>query len=838
MATVIPTNDQLATLKANVDTAYNIADAAKLHYQNLPNDPAAKQAYLDATQTYLDAYNAYVDAQLVSMDGPTNGVVASSATSAGSTTSSTNSASSAGAGVTGAVSGALSSLTSTLPAPLGNAINSALSSLLGAALKTPVPTNLIPNPMHQYASWSYALSLWWLDVTDYNNLVSAGDAGGTSIPLPNSFVVAEDSGLYPHQRLPTQNGLNYNIQTVEFDSIVGLNSTTKSSNMNTGRLTIAEPYGVTFLDSLIRASVGKAENYTGRPYMLQIDFVGYDDAGNPVPTTQTNIYRKRFPIKLNGMKIEVTTRGAEYNIEFVGLNQVAHHDEHAKIPKNLTVTAATVGDFFDPKVAGSFSSQLNDFWKQEVVNNKAQFANSLDFDIDPKIASSKIISDKQMSLGQANPNGSGVDLSKGNFSITAGTPIQEVINKVLIQSQFLQDQLSDPTADETPEQILADNQAVLNTFKTTVQALYSGVNATGATVKGASDQQRNTWAYNFKYCIHQYHVYDAKHPSAPTQTDSRPYSVKEYYYTYTGKNIDILDLKINFDNTFFTAVNAYTAENAATNPTASSSIDQKKADASAPSLTNSLLGALGLIPGFNSIANLTPLRIKNIVNDQRDNIGMNVILNPKAQVGANVMRSIYTQLYNGDMTNLDLKIVGDPTLLKQDDWLYTPSPTTSTNWLSAISQSAFAQKYGHIRMDNGQLMATVTINSITDIDIDQKNAGLVSPAIGSTPSLFSGQYEIKTIKNTFSNGVFEQTLSMVRNMNSDIVASGATVSGRGTVALSQGIQGLVNKAVQSVGGLISSALGSTTASASAPIDQSTATYDATRTGGISTDEQL
>ena len=698
--------------------------------------------------------------------------------------------------------------------------------------------------MHQYASWSYALSLWWLDVTDYNTLISVGDAGGTSIPLPNSFVVAEDSGIYPHRRLPTQNGLNYNIQTVEFESVVGLNSTTKSSNMTTGRLTIAEPYGVTFLDSLIRASVGKAENYTGRPYMLQVDFVGYDDAGNPVPANQTSIYRKRFPIKINGMKIEVTTRGAEYNIEFTGLNQVAHHDEHAKIPKNLTVTAATVGEFFDAKVAGSFSDQLNNFWKQEVIDKKAQFANSIDFEFDPKIASSKIISDKQMSLGQANPNGAGIDLSKGNFSITAGTPIQEVINKILIQSTFLQSQLADPTSDsnQTPEQIAADNQAIFNSFKTTVQALYSGVNSSGEAVAGASDQQRNTWAYNFKYCVHQYHVYDAKHPAAPTQTDSRPYSVKEYYYTYTGKNIDILDLKINFDNTFFTAVNTYTAENAATNPTASSSDDQKKADGSAPSLTNSLLGALGLIPGFNSIANLTPLRIKNIVNDQRDNIGMNIILNPKAQVGANVMLSIYTQLYNGDMVNLELKIVGDPTLLKQDDWLYTPSPTTSTNWLSAISQSDFAQKYGHIRMDDGQLMATVTINSITDLDIDQQNAGLVSPPIGSTPSLFSGQYEIKTIKNSFSGGIFEQTLTMVKNMNSDVVASGVTANaGRGAVGLVQSIQGLLNSATQSIGGLISSTLGTSGTPANPapnPANQATTDssgavnlqYDATRYG--------
>jgi len=846
MATTIPTNDQLETLKAQKDTAYNIAEAAKLHYQNLPNDPAAKQAYDSAMQSFYQALNAYTNAEIVSMDGPTDGVAASSAASAGSTTSSTNSASSAGAGVTGAVSGALSSLTSSLPAPLGNAINSALSSLLGAALKTPVPTSIIPNPMHQYASWTYCTSLWWLDVEDYNNLVSVADAGpGTNLPLPKSYVIAEDSGLYPNRRLPTQNGLNYNIQDIDFDTVVGQNSSSKSSNIIGGHITIVEPYGVTLLDSLIKASSTAQENYTDRPYMLQIDFVGYDDAGNPAPTNQTNIYRKRFPINIIGFKIEVTNKGAEYKIEFTPAgHQATQNDEHSKIPKNITVTAGTVGDFFDANVTTSFTSQLNSFWQQEVTDQKVQYADSISFDIDPKIAQSTIVYDKQMSLSEANPNGAGIDLSKGNFAIPAGTSIQEIINKVILQSKFLQDQIPDAAANQTSEQTVAANQAVLNTFKTVVQTSYGGVNSAGTQTAAAKDQIRNRYAKAFKYGIHQYHNYSVPHPAAPQATDSRQQTVKAYNYLYTGKNIDILDLKIDLDMTFYTAVNTYTAENAASNPTASSASDTKTANSATPSITTTLLGALGIIPGLSQVLNAIPIRIRNIVNDQRDNMGMNIISNPKAQVAANLMRSIYTDSVTPGMINLNLRIVGDPTLLKQDDWLYTPSPTTSTNWLSAISQSLFAQKYGQIKMDDGALIASVTVNTPVDIDIDQQNKGLVSPAIGSVPSLFSGQYEIRTIKNTFSGGKFEQVLTMNRLPNSDIVGSGViqnATNNRSVVSIGQAVQGLVNSAVQTVGGLINSALGSSSTPANPapnPTNQATtdssgavnSQYDATRYG--------
>lgn len=752
-----------------------------------------------------------------------------------------------------AVSGAITNVASRIPVVggllggiLSGAATGALSKLLGTAIKSPVATSPIPNPMHQFATWTYAASLWWLDVGDYNTLVDGADAGsGLNLPLTKSYVIAEDSGLYPDRRLPTQQGLNYNIQTIDFDTVVGLNSTSKSSNMTTGKLTIAEPYGCTLLDSLVKASAntGKGDNYTQRPYMLQIDFVGYDDQGNPVPSSQTNVYRKRFPIQIVGFKIDVTNKGAEYVIDFTAANHVAHNNEHGKIPKNITVTAKTVDDFFK-----DFSKQLNDFWKLEATNQKVQYADSMSFDLDSAIGGSAIVYDKQMSLGKADPNSKqGIDLTKGSFSISAGTTIQDVINKVLVQSDFLIKQLGlkpDTGADEVQSSVTK----ALNTFKTVVQVTYSGVNAAGVESKGANDKIRNTYAKKFKYNIHQYIVYDPKHPSAPLASDSRPYASKVYNYIYTGQNIDILDFKINFDATFFTAVNSYTKEVAAAQPTASTALNNILADGKSPSLSLNLLGALNLIPGFDKITNLTPLRYKNIVNDQRDNTGMNIIANPAAQTTANMMRSIYTDL-SGDMMNVDLKIVGDPTLLKQDDWLYSPSPTTSSIFNSALSQFDFAKQYGHIKMDNGTLIATLKVNTPTDLDMDQRNQGLVSPPIGSTPSLFSGQYQILTIKNSFSGGQFTQNLNLVRLTNSDVTAAAPLNNdGRGAVNINQSIQGLVNKTVQTVSGMVGTALGDVTTAAGdlykkvtadstagqATVDAEgkvTSEYDATRWGG-------
>ena len=699
-------------------------------------------------------------------------VAAAAATISGAGVSLAGSATTAIANtVTGKLGGALGGA-------VKNALNKALgisapSADLGAGVKNPTATSTIPNPMHQFASWTYAVSLWWLDTADLNALADNPDAGfGTNYKLSSkSYVIAEDSGLYPNQRLPTQNGLNYTIQSIEFDTVVGLNSKSKSSNMVSGNMMIVEPYGMTLLDTLVkqsRQSDGTYHSHTAQPYMIQIDFVGYDDNGDPAPTSQTNIYRKRFPINIRGFGIESTRTGSEYKLEFTALNHITHDNVHSSIPKNFTVSASTVGEFFDSTRAGSFTDQLNQFWLTEQVEKKTvEYADSIKFDIDPAIAKSKIIYSNQMSLSQSNPNSNQIDLSTGNFSIPAGTQIQEIINKVLIQSDYLQKQLIDPT-NLSNDQIRAEMTKILNTFKTVVGVRYAGAQSYGAKKDNAFDNIRNDYAKEFKYSILQYSVYNAAHPSAPQASDSTPFSVKSYNYTYTGQNIDVLDLKMKFDSTFFNVVNTYTKEVAASRPSQSTASDDVATTSAQTPLALQWLGKIGILPNANKTATLTPQRIKPIVADQRENTGMNIIANPGSQNAASVLRSIYSNDIGSSMASIDLSIVGDPTMLKQDDFLYTPG-TDSTKYNLKNSQADFAKQFGHIRMDNGELIASVTVNSPVDIDIDGANEGLMSPKIGTVPSLFSGQYKIIKIKNMFNNGQFTQMLSMIRLTN-DLIA--------------------------------------------------------------------
>ena len=127
----------------------------------------------------------------------------------------------------------------------------------------------------------------------------------------------------------------------------------------------------------------------------------------------------------------------------------------------------------------------------------------------------------------------------------------------------------------------------------------------------------------------------------------------------------------------------------------------------------------------------------------------------------------------------ELGIVGDPTLIKQDDWLYIPDPKKAVVYTAPTSQATFASTHGHVRMDTAEVVVELNVNTPLDMDMDIEggygNQGLYFPGPGVYRSLFSGTYKIITIKNNFSKGIFTQKLEMVRYINDTLVKQGAKV---------------------------------------------------------------
>ena len=180
------------------------------------------------------------------------------------------------------------------------------------------------------------------------------------------------------------------------------------------------------------------------------------------------------------------------------------------------------------------------------------------------------------------------------------------------------------------------------------------------------------------------------------------------------------------------------------------------------------------LPVLKKLPILTPQRYKALVNDASQNAGFQGQNSQATTIAKDVIHSVHTDSLNG--INLDIEIVGDPTLLMQDELFYSPSPDTQISKLyGSLSQYDYALKYGHVKFNQGELIVKLLINTPIDIDTDYNNTGLMFPTNYRT-SVFSGQYFINYIQNKFQNGQFTQTLSMSRFLNHDYIEASAQMT--------------------------------------------------------------
>jgi len=654
----------------------------------------------------------------------------------------------------------------------------------------PATTTPIPNPLNAYASYTYSWSLWWLSVADYNMLMEQANAtDAMAYKLTSSYVIAEDGGLYPDQRLPATLGLNYQIQDVEFATVINPNNVTASSNLIDGQITVIEPIGCTLLDAMIRASYSNLPgqgtgyiNYTQQPYMLQLDFKGYDDSGNFIPEAPPVPLSKRFPIKIIDLGIEFGKEGTQYKLHFVSNGQEAHHEEFRVLRHNVSLDAATVGEFFT-----KLSASMNDHFQGLVREVKIQYADSVNFEIDKTLANLPIVDPNRAEITDSGADAT--TFKSKTFNIPAGTAILDLIDKTMALAGIVSAQTKELGVD------LQSQSKPVNIFKVQTQielgttkdfSAFTGA-APGTLTKqlGVFDAIRNQYPKIITYKIHQYTTWNAVHPSLPQFADSRDYSSKVYNYLFTGQNTDIIDFKLNFDFTYNTQVLSATNQKASTRTTKDTSIDENASSvrylAANPQFgvmnTPQVLASRGGYPQLGSIPTATPMKFVPVVNNRNLTHGLGIISNPDAQKNIDALRSLYTDSY-ANMVSLDLTINGDPTLLKQDDWLYHAKPTDAKYSLETTGgQNTYAIKTGHVMTDTAQLVITLIVNSVTDSDVDVTNQGyMYNPDGPWSRPLFAGQYIVNTIDNKFSQGQFTQVLHLARIPNQVFATQAAGIS--------------------------------------------------------------
>ena len=219
----------------------------------------------------------------------------------------------------------------------------------------------------------------------------------------------------------------------------------------------------------------------------------------------------------------------------------------------------------------------------------------------------------------------------------------------------------------------------------------------------------------------------------------RKAAIKEYNYIYTGKNEDVLNFDINFNNAFLMTANSDIGMTSGQDPNAGTTATTQTAGDSGATVAQAgdLTTADEASPAVSLVTNSAESSGSHS-NDVRRRI-------------AEMFHDRITNMTT-DMVTADMEIMGDPYFIPQE----------TGNYVSQQSNRPGITQDGTMTYQQGPVMCVV--NFRTPFDYQIKGATMEMPQI--VPG-FSGLFQVWAVTNKFSRGKFTQDLKMIRRRGQD-----------------------------------------------------------------------
>lgn len=657
----------------------------------------------------------------------------------------------------------------------------------------------VDNPLHDYESYTYGLSLHLLNIGDFNNLVDNPEqqyVPVTKTPYGSvGTVLVASAGRYQNFGRNPAFIEDFYFDNFKMSSYINTTSRNKNSNLIECSFTLIEPAGFTFINRLISAADmvnGTVGNYIKMPYLLQIDFFGHKD-GNVSPAPIPGM-TKMIPISLLEMKSKVTSKGTEYAIRAVPFNHQAFNQTNAVSPADFLINAEKVSDVFgsgttDIAIASKIKEQQDRQRQESDLLKQLQNA---------EIDNVQVIQDQLNSLRSVAQTSGTIQVTGYTDGVNSWWEDLRKSGKVVSVNRV--NVVFDPAIGSAPlfpadgpvtvQQVASDSGQTNQ--KTTVQAqsglakgtinFKAGVMAVPA---GTSVETLIDWAVrNSSYITSQvdrkkegqplnwyrivpkikitnyepstnlytiditYYVKtwktNSKNPAGPL--GRVPGWVKEYQYLYTGKNKDILDLQIDFNMMYYVQTTANGNKNKY-DQTAKAVGDNDLARANDGN-PNSVPEAQAA-PVVVQYGKLQPVPQVYVSNNVKS-LGRAGARQDLAAAAGDIKESLQNDA-RGDMFNVKMRIIGDPHFIKQDDIFYNQNALTTVGQLTPN---------GSLYTDGGELYVYLLFRFPVDYN---EETGLAIPANSQfNRSEFSGVYKIIKVDTEFSRGKFEQVLELAR----------------------------------------------------------------------------
>ena len=553
------------------------------------------------------------------------------------------------------------------------------------------------------------------------------------------------------------------IDGLEIETLLAPNQQTGPAVATKVKFEIFEPLSANgFIEALhVSALAAGWTGYLNACYVIRLDFIGYpDDIVDPVADAQVIDATRFFPIKLTGTEMEVTETGTRYRVSAVPFNEAAFANPN-KIYTDTSFGGNTVREVLESLFEG-----INKSTRERAAKEKTpEAAKIVDeyqifFPAMPKPGSSLKIETVETEIAKSNINEilrsnavykfppieqteaanstaggrtaadprrlDAADVTgkynalKNQIQFAKDSNIHEIIEAVIRDSSYFEKVLKDVEAAKKGDGMIDYFQIMINT------------------VPGPMDTTFNRQTYIYQYIICPYKVHYSKIPGQQNsnfKADTMKTFVKRTYnYLYTGKNIDVLSFRLNFNNLFFQAANPKLGNN-------DQSDTSRAAAASNDVVVKAPTDAARDAPkDQNDRAPTMPSEEAGATNGR----GQPIQQNPYYQIAYAAHQAI---LESVNMMTGEIEILGDP---------YYIATGGMGNFLPVLKDVAITQT-GEANFNNGPVV--VKINFRNPIDIDEET-GLARFSKTAVP--FSGVYQVLKCQSTLRDGIFKQKMNIMR----------------------------------------------------------------------------
>ncbi len=724
----------------------NIATASAMVNQTVTTVSGAVNtaglAVSSATRSAADIRNAAVNGVtnvgtgvISALPGVAAGVgsAAIAVSALGTLTGNSKLASAAGkvAGTVGAVAGAVAAV-----GALANTVGAIASAFGGkkAGGSSGVANTSKSNPLHKYASYNYLFGFHALKDGEINS-----GARGPGVGIP---IIQEPNGD------PNQAGATTYIDNVRISGVVGLDKQAGNSNALSLSFTVIEPYSMGRFWEALQTAAKRAghSNYTAAPYMLSIKFKGHfspDEPFQTIPSTD-----KYMHIKILDMQMKVTKRGAEYEINAFPWSEGGMSTTFSELKTDSNISCNKGGPYKVKDLLKyaekSLKETINKKFKDDKDRKKTvTYAHEIEICFPPEPytdnSDGNIIGESDLGLSQYNRADSSfakdgatyengiykrgeiqIDTKNGDYKFAKGATVQDIINQVILSSDY-------------------GRKALDNPGKTVkwwrIETHFHNIST--------EDDKTGEKAKKVIFRVVPYEI-DAAKFYPPNTTTAPPEVVRELHWLYTGQNHDILDWNIDYKLGFYKAFNADGGAN---------SEDKQLA---ARSSNAAPVKSGGTPPEQEPAGTPGPEKARRDSNGSRTGLFGGASFDDAATIAARQFHDMITNDY--DMINLDISILGDPYFLGDSGM---GNFTIPGNGPINAEQS--------INYQGGEVYIKLDFRMPEDINTDTGYYDF--GGAGKPVREFSGYYKVQNVESTFNRGKFTQKLGLIKKLG--VVDAGA-----------------------------------------------------------------